>query len=84
MAQQCFFVFVQFGFAQHSAGDNLVANGIDHRGQMRAIVIARLGSGDRRLDLNISNTRSPQQGRQTPADEFITSASVEHSKESIE
>ena len=84
MAQQRFSVFIQLEFVQQSADDYLVANGIDHREQMRATVITQLGGGDSDLDLDILNTCSPQQGRQTPADETITTASMEHSMEGIQ
>ena len=84
MAQQCSSVLIQFGCVEQSAGDDLVANGIDQRDEMGAAVIAELGGGDGHFDLDNLNARSPQQGRQTPADEAITPAGVEHGMEGVQ
>jgi len=58
VAEKSLSVFIQFGFVQQSARDDLVANRIDQRDQMRAAVIAGLGDADSHFDLDILNAGS--------------------------
>lgn len=84
MAQQRVSVATHFGFVQQSAGDDLAANGIDQREQMGPTAIARPGGGGGHPDVDILNTRSPQQGRQTPSGEAVTPAGMEHGMEGVQ
>src|SRR6187455_1151813 len=55
MADQCFPVFFQFGLVEQSCGDDLLANGINQRYEVRATVVSEHWRFDGYFDLDIFN-----------------------------
>src|ERR1044071_1545141 len=74
MLCQGLLVLTQLCFIEHFIGDDLVANGVDERREVRAAIVAQGRRFDRHFCLNIFYTSGVQEDRKSSANKTIAAA----------
>src|SRR5260221_617703 len=84
MLRQGLPVLIQLCFIEHSVGDDLVANGVDEREEVRAAIVAKGRRFDRHLCLDIPYASGVQEDRKPSANITVTATRVKDCMKSVQ